>query len=54
MGESAYNKDLAATVAELKSSGIVVESQGAQVAFLQEMADKGETFYARFAAAKAA
>lgn len=40
MGESAYNKDLAATVAELKSSGIVVESQGAQVAFLQEMADK--------------
>jgi arginyl-tRNA synthetase len=40
MGESAYNKDLAATVAELKFSGIVVESQGAQVAFLQEMADK--------------
>ncbi|WP_297819840.1 arginine--tRNA ligase [uncultured Paraglaciecola sp.] len=40
MGESAYNNDLAATVAELKASGIVVESQGAQVAFLQEMADK--------------
>ena len=40
MGESAYNDDLAATVAELKASGIVVESQGAQVAFLQEMADK--------------
>jgi arginyl-tRNA synthetase len=40
MGESAYNKDLAATVAELIAAGIVVESQGAQVAFLQEMADK--------------
>lgn len=40
MGESAYNKDLAATVAELQASGIVVESQGAQVAFIQEMADK--------------
>jgi arginyl-tRNA synthetase len=40
MGESAYNNDLAATVAELKAVGIVVESQGAQVAFLQEMADK--------------
>lgn len=40
MGESAYNKDLATTVAELKTAGIVVESQGAQVAFLPEMADK--------------
>ncbi|WP_133469313.1 arginine--tRNA ligase [Paraglaciecola marina] len=40
MGESAYNDDLAATVAELKSTGIVVEDQGAQVAFLEEMADK--------------
>jgi arginyl-tRNA synthetase len=40
MGESAYNNDLAATVAELKAAGIVVESQGAQVALLQEMADK--------------
>jgi len=40
MGESAYNNDLATTVAELKTAGIVVESQGAQVAFLQEMADK--------------
>jgi arginyl-tRNA synthetase len=40
MGESAYNNDLAVTVAALKTSGIVVESQGAQVAFLQEMADK--------------
>ncbi|MFT6776096.1 MAG: arginyl-tRNA synthetase [Paraglaciecola sp.] len=40
MGESAYNNDLAATVAQLKAAGIVVESQGAQVALLQEMADK--------------
>lgn len=40
MGESAYNPDLAATVAELKASGIVVEDQGAQVAFIEEMADK--------------
>ncbi|WP_299077321.1 arginine--tRNA ligase [uncultured Paraglaciecola sp.] len=40
MGESAYNKDLATTVSELQASGIVVESQGAQVAFLPEMADK--------------
>lgn len=40
MGESAYNKDLAAVVAELKASGIAVESQGAQVVFLQELADK--------------
>ncbi|MCF2946904.1 arginine--tRNA ligase [Paraglaciecola aquimarina] len=40
MGESAYNDDLAPTVAELKQKGIVVEDQGAQVAFLQELADK--------------
>lgn len=40
MGESAYNKDLPAVVAELKASGIAVESQGAQVVFLQELADK--------------
>lgn len=40
MGESAYNPDLATTVDELKTAGIVVEDQGAQVAFLQEMADK--------------
>ncbi|WP_158968514.1 arginine--tRNA ligase [Paraglaciecola sp. L3A3] len=39
-GESAYNDDLAPTVAELQNSGIVVESQGAQVAFIPEMADK--------------
>ncbi len=40
MGESAYNDDLAATVAELQEKGIVVEDQGAQVAFLDELADK--------------
>lgn len=40
MGESAYNPDLATTVDELKTAGIVVEDQGAQVAFLHEMADK--------------
>ncbi|MGJ8682682.1 arginine--tRNA ligase [Paraglaciecola sp.] len=40
MGESAYNEDLAPTVAELKEKGIVVEDQGAQVAFLEELADK--------------
>jgi arginyl-tRNA synthetase len=40
MGESAYNNDLAATVAELQAANIVVESQGAQVAFIPEMADK--------------
>lgn len=39
-GESAYNHDLAATVAELQAADIVVESQGAQVAFIAEMADK--------------
>ena len=40
MGESAYNDDLAAVVAELKAKGIAVEDQGAQVVFLQELADK--------------
>lgn len=40
MGESAYNHDLGNTVAELKDKGIVVEDQGAQVAFLSELADK--------------
>ncbi|WP_068379466.1 arginine--tRNA ligase, partial [Paraglaciecola hydrolytica] len=39
MGESAYNKDLPAVVAELKAADIAVESQGAQVVFLQELAD---------------
>ncbi|MDF2180073.1 arginine--tRNA ligase [Aliiglaciecola sp. CAU 1673] len=40
MGESAYNADLAGIVAELKDKGIAVEDQGAQVVFLEEMADK--------------
>jgi arginyl-tRNA synthetase len=39
-GESEYNADLAATVAQLKAANIVVEAQGAQVAFLPEMTDK--------------
>ncbi|GAB3021972.1 arginine--tRNA ligase [Bowmanella dokdonensis] len=40
MGESAYNPELANVVAELKEKGIAVEDQGAQVVFLQELADK--------------
>ncbi|MCC2616722.1 arginine--tRNA ligase [Aestuariibacter halophilus] len=40
MGESAYNHDLAAVVADLKQQGIAVEDQGAQVVFLEELADK--------------
>jgi arginyl-tRNA synthetase len=43
MGESAYNPDLAKVVAELKSLGIAVEDQGAQVVFLHELADKEGT-----------
>lgn len=39
-GESAYNDDLATVVAELKDLGLAVESQGAQVVFLDELADK--------------
>ncbi|MBC3766870.1 arginine--tRNA ligase [Neptunicella marina] len=40
MGESAYNDDLANVVHELKEQGIAVEDQGAQVVFLEELADK--------------
>ena len=40
MGESAYNDDLNNVIDALKSSGIAVEDQGAQVVFLPEMADK--------------
>lgn len=40
MGESAYNDDLANVVNELKDKGIAVEDQGAQVVFIQELADK--------------
>ena len=40
MGESAYNPMLPGVVADLKEQGIVVEDQGAQVVFLQELANK--------------
>lgn len=39
-GESFYNNDLAAVVKELQDQGLAVESDGAQVVFLQELADK--------------
>lgn len=39
-GESAYNDDLPKVVAELKKQGLAVEDQGAQVVFLEELADK--------------
>lgn len=39
-GESAYNADLQPLVEELKSQNLAVEDQGAQVVFLEEMADK--------------
>jgi len=40
MGESAYNPMLPSIVADLKEQGIVVEDQGAQVVFLEELANK--------------
>lgn len=40
MGESAYNDDLAPLVKELQDKGMAVASEGAQVVFLQELADK--------------
>lgn len=40
MGESAYNQDLANVVSELQAKGLAVKSQGAQVVFLPELADK--------------
>ncbi|OFA30065.1 arginine--tRNA ligase [Glaciecola punicea] len=40
MGESAYNDDLATVVSILKEKGIAQEDAGAQVVFLQELADK--------------
>ncbi|WP_026375525.1 arginine--tRNA ligase [Aestuariibacter salexigens] len=40
MGESAYNDDLANVIEALKSQGLAVEDQGAQVVFLPELADK--------------
>lgn len=39
-GESFYNNDLAALVEELKTKGFAQESEGAQVVFLEELADK--------------
>lgn len=39
-GESAYNDDLPVLVKELQNKGLAVEDQGAQVVFLQELADK--------------
>ncbi|WP_339772453.1 arginine--tRNA ligase [uncultured Paraglaciecola sp.] len=40
MGESAYNDDLANVVRELQAQGLAVTSQGAQVVFIPELADK--------------
>lgn len=39
-GESFYNSDLAPLVKELQQQGLAVESDGAQVVFLSELADK--------------
>lgn len=39
-GESAYNDDLANVLRELQAKHIAVESQGAQVVFIDELADK--------------
>lgn len=39
-GESFYNNDLAPVVKELQDQGLAIESDGAQVVFLQELADK--------------
>lgn len=39
-GESFYNDDLAPVLKELQDQGLAVESEGAQVVFLQELADK--------------
>jgi arginyl-tRNA synthetase len=39
-GESAYNNDLEPLVSELQTQKLAIESQGAQVVFLDEMADK--------------
>lgn len=40
MGESAYNQDLANVVKALKEQNIAVEDQGAQVVFIEELANK--------------
>ncbi|MBQ0719246.1 MAG: arginine--tRNA ligase [Gammaproteobacteria bacterium] len=38
--ESAYNDDLAQVLADLQAAGLACESEGAQVVFLDELADK--------------
>jgi len=38
--ESAYNDDLGTVLAELQAQGLAVESEGAQVVFLPELADR--------------
>ncbi len=40
MGESAYNEDLPILVEDLKAKGLAVTDNGAEVVFLEEMADK--------------
>lgn len=40
MGESAYNDQLADVIAKLKAQNLAVEDQGAQVVFIEELADK--------------
>ncbi len=40
MGESSYNFDLANVVSELMAKNIAVESEGAKVVFIEEMANK--------------
>lgn len=42
MGESAYNKDLSNVIDILKEKDIAVEDAGAQVVFIQELADKND------------
>ena len=40
MGESAYNPDLANVISDLQAQSVAVEDAGAQVVFLDELADK--------------
>ncbi len=43
MGESAYNEDLANVVNDLKATGLLVESNGAQCVFLEEFRTADDT-----------
>ncbi|MCW6057502.1 arginine--tRNA ligase [Pseudomonas fragariae (ex Marin et al. 2024)] len=43
MGESAYNDDLANVVNDLKATGLLVESNGAQCVFLEELRTADDT-----------